>query len=556
MQKFLPLLAFLLASICCTATDTLFTDKNLPEKFKVQKTWLHLDSATGHVFTMAVTSNRVMLNRIDKQMAAVGKGNWSISEREESTAPAGPVAGFLPLDDIAGAWIQNQTSVMRQVRGDSLVEYYVDETSAEVFEVFYNVKSGEAGYHKLVKLEKGEFPYAINMKGHRLFYITSYKKSSNMRVQIFENGGLQKEHRFTVNLEPYYSQGWMNKDDDETLSKLLPNLMMGDVKAASLFLVRDAGSYQPFSALSGNSFLTQIADTLKLYASTKKGVLFCFALHPETGQWTITRVFGEPHFTQLRQQLPNMIWPENCTNVNEYEQLFPMKTIAETHQYLIIARVQKPQLHLIYLDKNSGGIAKVEHFDADKETTPEANRIYSALDLAKRPASSNISAKKFTTVAVATLGLAGINAIELPNKKLLLALMVKDERINMGDVVGALAGSVLLGVLPGGSSLASAFAEGAAAGFAGTLIEEGISALSDQKVYMYAQVYNGANLQPIADTLPLVPELEQSMAEITRVNNILRSEMVSPSYMREQQMMWLCWYNKKENTINVLRKEM
>jgi hypothetical protein len=554
MQKILPTLLFLLCSLAGQATDTLFVEKNLPEKFKVEKNQLFFDSANGHVYNLAITKNRVMLHRLNQQMMAEAKSSWGIGSSEEEPAPA--INGYLKLDETAGELIKNQDPVLRQVRGDSLFEYYVEGTSAEIWEIFYDVKNAGAGYRKMIQLVKGEFPYAINLNGNRIYYVTSYKKSSDMRVQIFENGLPQKEQKFTVNLQPGYDEGWMSKDDDETLSKLLPNMMMGDVKAMSLFLVKDAGSYQPFDATQGFGFVTKIQDTLKLYAPTKKGVLFCFSVFPETGQWSLKRVLAEQHFAQLQQKLTTLKWPETITNLGTYEAAFSVKTIAETQQFLVIARVQKPQLHLIFIDKTTDAIAKAEYFDADGDVFPETSRIYSALDFAKRPASSAISNKKFTTVAVASLGLAGINAIELPNKKLLLALMVKDERITVGDVLGAVAGSVLLEALPGASSLAGAFAQGAAAGFAGSLVEGGLMALNDNKVYMYAQVYDNATLQPVNDTLPLVPELEQSFAEIQRVNDLLREDMKNPSYLRHHNTAWISWYNKSDNAIHVMRKTM
>jgi hypothetical protein len=535
------LFVWLLCAITASAQDVLVLGP-LTKKQKPQNARLHFDDS-GRAISIVTLKKGRQMHVTDAQRTQSKTFNYLYALGEGATLEP----NLLLLPPNAETLLGSSMLVWEQVAQGYYHEYLVDIETGNLVIMRTNLENGLVETTELLAIPENDYPIHLKHTADGLLYITLSPKTNVFNLHRLHRDGSKKVDQITIDLSGLFDQGKLDRKKDANLDKIyaeLKLLKIAGLKAAGVTDSLIPGSYHDFENASGILKKYHLGDTLALFRPCNNGdALLNINLIPANNTYTMEVINSPAHTMALLQKIAPDVPYESAA---EFDKKARPVCLAYSQRYFALIRVHKPHCYIQYFDRANGQLHHMEYFTPEKEDALPASQIKPAPWFVDTTQDNAITSRKFLTVLVASLGEVGFNLIDVSPDSVQALLMVKDERIKLSDVAGAIVESAAA-LVPVGS-LVSAFAVGAAGSLVGDLSTAAFSMAENKEVYCLSRKLDANTLMPPSGfAVAPLPALQKVYNEAIALQSHLSKGISVVSMSTHNQQNFLAYFDEASN---------
>lgn len=409
--------------------------------------------------------------------------------------------GALPMPPGSDEMLGGSQLVLQRVAGGYLLEYYVEQATGTLSLLRTHLASGAIQVEEVLAINKEDYPIMLQQAAEGLHYLVMVPKANLFKLHRIGFDGTKTATELKVDLQPLYADGRLDAKKDGSLNKVFAGLGMMNLLEVKGVGVADSlkpGNYHEFARSAGMQKNYLSGDTIMLFTNASSGLsMVQVNIVPASNHLSVKTWQSTATASSWLQQ-----WglSANYPTAADFDKQTTPVSIALSKQYLAVVRTDKPHLYIQYFDRASGELRHMEHWSADDASVLSSSQIKQAPWFVDATETKAMDSTKFLRVAVAQLGIVAFELVESSPDSLTAVLMVKDERVKLSDVAGALVESAAFFIPVG--SVVGAFAAGAASAAAGMAVEAALSMVNEKEVYCLSRQLNARSLAASTSTQP------------------------------------------------------
>lgn len=474
------------------------------EKVKLNSLKVYHDKQTNHLLVGVLHKNRYQLIQLDDSLKLKANENYQIKNLLETEPEYNTGRLIVPLmheDEL------NSSGAMYQsYKGGELVTYFMNELSGNVQYARFDTRENRFSYNTLISLEKNEFPVWMHYADERFHLLTIKKNSSTVRYCEMQHTTVLKDEKHEIDLAAHYASGLLNAEKEKSFSEILPTIFMKGLPAYALMSSIDPGVFAQFDQLTGVNHFFYQDNTISFYNSNSQKRTFRFTLSLKDFSTRCAYLLPDENGLPKFEKTP--VAKQGLT-VAAFDAGHDIKAVNESGKYITVVKANKPHVYVLHFSKATGELVRVEYFSNDDFAQLDKEKIYPATWFFQEKGEREANPEKFAKVAGAKLGTMAMLNIDLADGNILTSMIVRDDRVKLTDIAGALAESVSL-IIPVGT-IGEAFLVGAGGSMITDAFDAASWAASLKGNQMHCRLFDASLNEVPFSQLPKIPEIQREL---------------------------------------------